>query len=127
MRADGDRCFATVVIAESHRGGLSLLRTEGVHAVLVHRAVARAVLFTCPCGCNEVLTVNLDPRAGDAWRCRSDDEGLTLFPSIRRTSGCSSHFIVWRGRLWWCSDADEPLAESATWPTELRQAVRRPR
>ena len=37
---------------------------------------------------------------------------MSLIPSVRRTSGCRSHFIVWRNQIWWCSrrwDDDMPF------------------
>jgi len=125
MQADGARCFVTITEVDSHRAALQLLRTDAVHAVIVYREVPRAALFHCPCGCGEVLTVNLDPRAGAAWRWKRDGEGLTLLPSVRRTSGCASHFIVWRGRLWWCADEAATGRASTTWPIALGHALRR--
>lgn len=57
--------------------------------------------MACPDGCGSILTVNLDPRAGKAWRLY-DRGAKTLFPSVWRDSGCQSHFIVWRDRIIWC-------------------------
>jgi hypothetical protein len=31
----------------------------------------------------------------------------SLFPSIDKTSGCLSHFILWHGRVIWCSGLEE--------------------
>lgn len=57
--------------------------------------------MACPDGCGSILTVNLDPRAGKAWRLY-DRGNKTLFPSVWRDSGCEAHFIVWRDRILWC-------------------------
>ena len=58
--------------------------------------------MACPDGCGETLVVNLDTRAGKAWRFDMRRGGLTLFPSVWRDGGCGSHFIVWRGHILWC-------------------------
>lgn len=71
-------------------------------ATLVVRGRTRSVVMACPDGCGETLVVNIDPRAGKAWRMDTRGEGLTLYPSVWRDGGCRSHFIVWRGFLIWC-------------------------
>ncbi|QTI78330.1 hypothetical protein IAI58_11570 [Roseomonas marmotae] len=71
-------------------------------AVLVVRGRQRSLVIACPDGCGETLVVNLDRRAGKAWRIDMRGEGATLIPSVWREGGCGSHFIVWRGRIVWC-------------------------
>lgn len=69
-------------------------------AVLIVRGRPRWLLLKCPCGCGEEIPINLDHRAGKAWRIyERKEEGLTVFPSVWRDTGCQSHFIVWRGRI----------------------------
>jgi len=79
--------------------------------VLVERGCPRFLVIKCPCWCSEELVINLDGRAGPAWRLYQDKRGLTLFPSIWRESGCRSHFIVWHDALLMCGGdwtAEEP-------------------
>jgi hypothetical protein len=83
-------------------------------AVLVRRGVLRSLVMACPDGCGEVLTINLDGRAGKAWRYFERGADVSLFPSVWRDSGCESHFILWRSRIYWCDWGDElevPMAE----------------
>ena len=80
--------------------GLGLLANPG-DFVLIERGRPRAMLMMCPDGCGEVLTMNLDPRTGKAWRAYLGDDGFTLYPSVWRTTGCLSHFYVWRDRIYW--------------------------
>ena len=83
-------------------------------AALVRRGVLRSMVMACPDGCGEMLTVNLDRRAGKAWRLYVEGNDLSLFPSVWRDSGCGSHFILWRSRIYWCDWGDElevPMAE----------------
>jgi Family of unknown function (DUF6527) len=83
-----------------------LLNEPGA-AVLVRRGVLRSIAIACPDGCGENLTINLDPRTGPAWRYYGRGSDVSLFPSIWRDSGCRSHFIVWRSRIYWCDWSDE--------------------
>jgi hypothetical protein len=86
------------------------LRGPGT-AVLVHRGVHRSVVIACPDGCGDTLTVNLDGRSGPAWRFYSDRQGMSLYPSVWRDSGCRSHFIVWHSRIYWCDWKEDALDE----------------
>ncbi len=69
-------------------------------AVLIARDTPRWLLLKCPCGCGDQIPVNVDKRAGKAWRLyRGVDRSLTLFPSVWRDTGCMSHFVIWRNRI----------------------------
>ena len=69
-------------------------------AVLIQRGQPRWLLLKCPCGCGDEIPVNLDKRAGKAWRLYGDAQApVTLFPSVWRDTGCESHFIIWRGEI----------------------------
>lgn len=83
------------------------LKSHGDMAV-VFRGVARMLLIRCPCGCGDDLVVNLDRRAGPAWRMYARNDGVSLFPSYWRETACGSHFIVWSNQIHWCTwDHDE--------------------
>ncbi|MES2523230.1 MAG: DUF6527 family protein [Gemmatimonadota bacterium] len=109
-------------------------RWPGRLAVVV-RGIPRSVVFACPCACGDVIVINLDPAVADAWRMRVEDEQLTLLPSVWRTTGCRSHFIVWRNGVWWCrwrSDVAPPRgepdvrtrAEDEAWPEDMDHELR---
>lgn len=83
-----------------------LLKLPG-DAALVHRGVFRSLVMACPDGCGELLTINLDARAGKAWRMYGTPGELSLFPSVWRETGCRSHFILWRSKIYWCDWGDE--------------------
>jgi len=89
------------------------LLTRPGDGVIVRRGVLRSFVLACPDGCGDVLTINLDKRAGPAWRIYLDRRGLSLYPSVWRDSGCGSHFIVWRNRILWCDTSDESDVEFA--------------
>lgn len=90
-----------------------VLKTVG-EAVLVRRGVLRSIVMSCPDGCGEVITINLDGRAGKAWRYHERGGDVSLFPSVWRDTGCESHFILWRSRIYWCDwneELDIPMTE----------------
>src|SRR5690348_12912205 len=100
-----------------HRHEADTLLAHSGAAVLVRRGVLRSMVMACPDGCGEKLTINLDPRAGPAWRYYEDGRNVSLFPSVWRDTGCRSHFIVWRSHIYWCDTGDEldvPLEEVVT-------------
>jgi len=79
-------------------------------AVLVERGRPRLLLVACPCGCGEEFPINLDPRAGPAWRLyRTTRAGISVFPSVWRESGCRSHYIIWRDTIWLFGRNEEEL------------------
>ena len=94
-----DRTISLKAELNSRVGAANLLEAPG-DAVLVTRGKPRWLLLRCPCGCGEEIPVNLDARAGKAWRLyRGATSGITLFPSVWRDTGCESHFVIWRDRI----------------------------
>lgn len=86
-------------VVESRSDVGTLLKKPG-DAVIIQRGRPRWLMLKCPCGCGEDIPINLDQRAGKAWRYyEGGGRGVTLFPSIWRDTNCQSHFIVWRGRI----------------------------
>lgn len=88
---------------ESYGEALEQIPENG-DVALVTRGRPRWLLIRCPDGCGEVLPVNLDRRAGPAWRLDRRGEDWSVYPSVWRETGCESHFVVWRGRIWWGRD-----------------------
>jgi len=95
------------------------VRNPGDCAIVERGGVRRQLVMRCPDGCGEVLSVNLDARSGPAWRLYKKRGLWSLFPSIDKTSGCLSHFILWNGRVLWCSglgedeDSNDPIEISS--------------
>lgn len=90
----------------------AFLAAEPGDAATVKRGRMRSIVIACPDGCGDHITINLDDQAGPAWLLYQRPQGLTLFPSVWRESGCLSHFIVWHNTILWCeayaSDNREP-------------------
>lgn len=89
-----------------------LLEQDGDMAGVV-RGRPRSLLMKCPDGCGDTLVINLDPRAGKAWRLDVRKDEVTLYPSVWREDGCRSHFILWRDRILWCGRFEEDNEEPA--------------
>jgi Family of unknown function (DUF6527) len=68
---------------------------------MVVRGRLRSIVMRCPDGCGDDITLNADTRVGPAWRVYRRKGLLTIHPSVWRTEGCRSHFIIWRGRIDW--------------------------
>lgn len=57
----------------------------------------------CPCGCGNVLHMNLLPDERPCWKLtRHEDGTATLHPSVWRKKDCCAHFWFRRGRVQWC-------------------------
>ncbi len=57
----------------------------------------------CPCGCGEVLDLNLLEDQNPTWKAWADESGAAnLHPSVWRKVGCKSHFILREGTIRWC-------------------------
>lgn len=62
-----------------------------------------AATMRCPCGCGDVIELNLLPQVRPCWAVDEHaDTTLTLTPSVWRQKGCRSHFILKGGRIVWC-------------------------
>jgi hypothetical protein len=57
----------------------------------------------CPCGCKQILHMNLLTDERPCWTVRQDEHRKpTLRPSVWRQKGCMSHFWLRGGRIIWC-------------------------
>lgn len=61
------------------------------------------VVFNCPCGCREIIKLNLLKEARPLWRVKIHDDGdVSLYPSVNRQVNCKSHFNITRNSVrWW--------------------------
>lgn len=98
MKATQYRVLGTV---ERYSEALGRLKSAGDVAIVVRQDRQRQLVMRCPDGCGDVLSINLDPESGPAWRLYRRRGSWSLFPSIDRSTGCLSHFILSRGRILW--------------------------
>lgn len=61
------------------------------------------VAMKCPCGCNDIITLQTTPEAKPNWKIMTDEKGkVTLKPSVFKQTGCKAHFWLKKGRVHWC-------------------------
>ncbi len=105
--SEGSRHYSDIVRVGSQTEARAAVAESRNRIAIIDRDGPRSVLFQCPCGCTDVVVLNVDGRVGKAWRLRENQRGVTLMPSVWRASGCRSHFVVWESRVWWCRLDDE--------------------
>lgn len=60
------------------------------------------LVFKCPCGCNQIIQLNLLKEANPCWSFRiTPNKKINIRPSVWRTTGCKSHFVVRNGNIDW--------------------------
>ena len=60
-------------------------------------------VMDCPCGCDTPIWLDLVPGNGQHWKSLEGKRRLaSLTPSVWRTEGCCSHFVLKDGRIRWC-------------------------
>lgn len=94
--------FSVAGTAGRYAEAAALVKRPGDCAIVERTGVCRQILVSCPDGCGDTLSINLDPASGPAWRLYQRRGSWSLFPSIDRPTGCLSHFILWSGRILWC-------------------------
>ncbi len=62
------------------------------------------VIMICPCGCGATIGLNTLPDDSPRWTLHERADGPALVPSVWRTTGCLSHFILRGGEIIWCHD-----------------------
>lgn len=74
---------------------------DTVHLVIANNQQRWAMLL-CPCGCGETITLSLQPVHRPHWRFfLTPEQRISLRPSVWRTQGCKSHFVLDDGRVYW--------------------------
>lgn len=108
----------------SRADAVGLLKSPG-DAVVIERGRPRWLLLACPCGCGEELPINLDARAGPAWRIyRQKKTGeVSVYPSVWRDVGCGSHFIIWSDQVFLFGGDDDELGDFPTAASVLSPLV----
>jgi hypothetical protein len=62
-----------------------------------------AAAMICPCGCGDVIQLNLLQEVRPRWTAEQHRDGtVSLMPSVWRQKGCRSHFFIKHGRVEWC-------------------------
>lgn len=78
----------------------------GAMVAIVESAGRRKwAMLQCPCGCGEVLAMNLMPTHRPRWVVQLNSAGqATLYPSVDSTK-CGAHFWLKHGRIIWAGSS----------------------
>lgn len=78
--------------------------TAGKLVIIGPPEMAKWLRFSCPCGCGEILALNLMPNHAPRWSVEPHPDGtLTVFPSVDATT-CKSHFWIRRSKIVWVDE-----------------------
>lgn len=74
----------------------------GALVVVAPEGHKKWALLECPCGCGELLALNLMRSHKPVWSIDVDAQGRpSIHPSVDATK-CGSHFWLRQGRVTWC-------------------------
>ena len=75
--------------------------------VVQEDGILEQAAMICPCGCGEVLHMNLLPDERPCWTLtQHKNRTVSLHPSVWRKKKCGSHFFLRDGRIQWCTAAE---------------------
>ena len=75
---------------------------ERVVAIVANDGKQKWALMRCPCGCGEIIMLNLMLSHSPNWEVTKNHDGThSLSPSIDSTT-CGAHFLIKSDRLTWC-------------------------
>jgi hypothetical protein len=87
--------FARVATVETQDEGVSATHDHQTLALVANGKNPKWLLFRCPCGCGDLLRINLSPSIHPCWRIRLSKNGkISIYPSIDRDVGCGAHFFL---------------------------------
>jgi hypothetical protein len=90
-----------LVYAETRQEAMSLA-VQGHFAVLAPCGHEKWLYFQCPCGCGEMVCLNLMLSQAPKWRIELNRLGqYSVFPSVDSQT-CGSHYWIRNGRVDWC-------------------------
>lgn len=69
--------------------------------IIGNKDCAWLISFRCPCGCKNLVQLNLLKEANPFWSYTIKKDKISIRPSIWRIRGCKSHFILKNGRILW--------------------------
>jgi hypothetical protein len=95
QRFSGSFCFTRVQWVENQDEAITATHDRAILALIADGSKLKWLVFHCPCGCGDLLRISLSRAIRPAWRIRLGRNGeISLYPSIDRSSGCRSHFIL---------------------------------
>lgn len=92
----------TLAVFEDRSAAVSAARLPGAAAIVRSGGKHKWLLFTCPCGCQQQIALNLMDGHSPRWRVDvQSPRSFTVHPSIDATA-CGAHFWLRGGVVIWC-------------------------
>ena len=95
--------FAAVVFVDSRSNPAAALAARKLVLIGPHEQ-PKWLRFQCPCGCGEIIALNLMESHYPRWTVRTESlSSITVTPSID-SSTCGSHFWITANKIIWVED-----------------------
>jgi hypothetical protein len=92
----------TLKIFEDRSTAAEAAKSGGVATLVRSGEGYKWILFTCPCGCDQQIALNLMRSHFPRWEVEvHSTKSFTLHPSVDSTT-CGAHFWVRNGQVIWC-------------------------
>lgn len=92
--------YSTVILGSQHEA-VQAAKNGLVLAIVESGGRRKWAMLRCPCGCGEVLAMNLMSTHRPRWDVRVTASGdASLYPSVDSTK-CGAHFWLKQGRIVW--------------------------
>ncbi len=99
----GKKRYHTILVDEPPE----YIKDQAIYIIGVRNYIWCAMM-KCPCGCNELIHLNLLPEGLPRWSHNLHKNwSISLHPSIWRTKGCKSHFFLRKGSVKWCLTSEK--------------------
>ena len=83
----------------------SAAKQQGVASIIRNGKAHKWLLFTCPCGCNQQIALNLMQSHTPHWEVEiRTANSFTVYPSVDATKS-GAHFWLRDGKVIWCEQA----------------------
>src|SRR5581483_3166976 len=93
--------FSRLAVVDSQQHArAAVLSDRNCIALVSAEGFQKWLRFFCPCGCGDLLGLNLMEGFRPRWKIRIDAKRrVSVWPSIRRLGGCKSHFFVTQNEI----------------------------
>lgn len=87
--------YEHIAVCSNHTEATALAKNGKTLVALMAHDIPKMLVFSCPCGCGDIVRLNLLPGKERAWSIRhSTARGISVYPSIELPTRCGSHFFI---------------------------------
>lgn len=83
---------------------------NGEIVVVGNKDYQKWAYLKCPCGCGNTTMLSLSTKRRPSWNVYLNWMMIpTIYPSVRDTGSCYSHYWIKKGKIYWCRDTGIPF------------------